>query len=1067
MASYTLGLDLGSASIGWAIVHADERIVDCGVRIFDPGVNLEEFTKGIEGSSNNTNRRTARLHRRQLRRRAARQRDLFILLQEHGLLPPVSPRPGGLERHGILERLDANLRSRWRKRLEEAGIPEQSLIYLLRRSALAGRLEAEELGRVLYHLSQRRGFKSNRRDEARLAEAEIAKKKSEKAEELGKVKAGIEQLSEAMRRSEAPTLGAYLASLSAERQRVRGRWTDRRMFVEEFEAIWNAQAAYHPQLTPELKCRVYELLYFQRPIARNDDLIGFCELELKERRAPMASLTAQRFRLLQKVNDLEYQDGFATTPLNPEQRAVLEEKLESGGDLKFDFIRQLLGLKKAVKFNLERGGEKKLPGNRTHAAMLRVLPDLWPHVSPEERDSIVSLCREADEDEQLLQRLMAECGLAEDDARALCSVRLEDGYHSLSLKAMERLGPLMESGVRFKTAEDQIYGNSFSGNKIFGLLPPVEDVLPQIPNPAVMRALTELRKVVNALIREHGKPAEVRVELARELKRNARQRENEWKLMRGRQSEREKARKRILEEAHRPEPSGVEIQKALLFEECGGTCVYCGKSISFQQLFDGNIHRDHILPKSRFPDDSFANRVLACNECNQQKSGRTPFEAFGGDEGQWQQILGRVEKWRNAEKVQRFQVSEKTNDLDKELDPDSPESFAARRLNDTRYTSKLAARYLGSLYGGRDLRQPDGSTRRVIFASSGMLTATLRKEWGLEAILREPAPAESSRKPGKPRGDHRHHAIDAIVIALSSNAAIQKFSAAAGAGNAITHVAERIPPPWQDFVGSIRPRIENMVVSHRPVHKLYGPLHDETNYSAPREILASNGKKKPQLKTVVHIRKPVHTLSLKQIEAIVDPTVQKAVRAKLQEVGNEPKKLENNWPMLRTHTGKEVPIRRVRVCTAAKVQEIAKGEKARYVALNSNHHVALFATNDKKGHLVWDAPEVVSRYEALRRRQCNEPIVQKILPADSRSEFLFALMRGDMVEMQDPELSGRNFYVVQKMSQYSDGRIEVAFARHTDARKADLKAERITRLNELLERNCRKLFVDVLGRIRT
>ncbi len=1071
MARHTLGLDLGSASIGWAIVEDDKRLVDCGVRVFDPGVNLEGFTKGIEGSSNNTTRRTARLHRRQLRRRAGRQRDLFGLLQRNGLLPLGSGQCGSQDRHNILEGLDADLRKRWRPRLEENLVPEQSLIYLLRKVALDKRLECDEVGRVIYHLSQRRGFKSNRRDEARLAGRNGSKKGSDKeADELGKVKAGINQLSAAIAECGARTLGEYFASLSVDGQRIRARWTDRRMYLNEFEKIWNAQAQHHTVLTAELKGSVQELLFFQRPISKNEHLVGVCELEPSERRAPMASLVAQHFRLLQKLNDLEYADDLDTKPLNSEQRILLLQKLECEGDLKFDSIRQLFGFSKGVKFNLERGGEKKLPGNRTNAEMLRVLPTLWREMAQKEKDSIISVCLGSDDDEEVTRRLVVECGLAEVDAVALCKAHLEDGHHRLSGKAMERLLPLMESGVRFKTAEDRTYGTSFSGGQVFELLPPVEVVLPQIPNPAVTRALTELRKVVNGLVRRYGKPTEIRVELARELKRSARQRENDWKQMRGRESEKEKARKRILEEVHRPQPSGLDVDKVRLFEECRGICAYCGNPINFQTLFDGEIEVEHILPRNRFPDSSFANKTLAHRTCNQRKLGRTPFEAFGANEEEWHQILGRVEKWKNSEKLERFKITDLA-----ELDPEQPESFAARRLNDTRYTSKLAARYIGSLYGGRDMPQADGSNKRIIFASSGLLTATLRRQWRLESILREPDPARTSRKQAKPRGDHRHHAIDAIVIALSSNSLIQQLGMASVAGDGATNrFAATVQQPWGGFVDSVRPLIERMTVSHRPSHRLQGPLHEETNYSAPRQIaVPSNGKRKLQTKRVVHVRKSVHTLTERQIRDIVDPAVRAAVISKLEELGNDPKKLEVNCPMLRTRTGKTVPIYRVRVRMSVPVARIATGERERYVASAGNHHVAIFETLAKSGKRIWESPGVVSRLEATERKRAGRPIIEKLLPGAEDARYLFSLMGGDVVEMDDLTLGRRNVFVVRTISD-----AEINFVRHSDARKktdlrkgSDTRAELVRaqgtgKFDKLHQWNCRKLFVDVLGRVR-
>ena len=778
MPSYVLGLDLGSASIGWAIIEPGKSVVDCGVRIFDPGVNPEMFNKGQEGSSNNLVRRTARLHRRQLRRRAARQRDLFELLQQHSLLPGKATRDSQ-QRHNILEQLDAALRAEWSDRLTAEGVPEQSLIYLLRKQALDARLQPHELGRVLYHLAQRRGFKSNRRDTAAIAAAEGSKAKPVKAkDDASVVKAGIQQLEAEMAAAGSRTLGEHFATLSAASQTVRRHWTDRKWFVDEFEAIWQAQAPHHGALTPELKQRVFQLLFCQRPIANNAHLIGKCELEPSERRAPMATLLAQRFRYLQKLNDLAIDGPINQQALTCEQRTILLSAFESKADLKFDDIRKLLGFDKSVHFNLERGGEKKLPGNRTNAAMLRAIPQLWPALSDVDKDAIVEQWTEANDEEDLIARLTTHCALSLDDAAAICKVHPEDRYHNVSLLAMSRLLPLMGQGVAFKTAEDNTYGQRFSGGKPLDLLPPAKDALPSIPNPAVMRALSELRKVVNAIVRHYGKPAQVRIELARDLKRNAKQRELNWKRSRERETERTAAMTRILNEAHRPQPSNQDIERVLLLKECRETCVYCGQPINFQRLFNGDVDIDHILPRNRFPDNSFANKCLAHRACNQHKLGRTPFEAFGSDEELWPNIIARVKTWNNYDKLERFNLRD-----DGEFDPEREESFAARRLNDTRYVSKLAARYVGMLYGGRDIPQPDGTAKRVVFASTGMLTASLRRTWGLEAILREPEPAETSRKPGKQRTDNRHHAIDAVVIALTSNAVIQQASSIAATGD--------------------------------------------------------------------------------------------------------------------------------------------------------------------------------------------------------------------------------------------------------------------------------------------
>jgi CRISPR-associated endonuclease Csn1 len=1071
--SYVLGLDLGPSSVGWALLDSQHRgFVGAGVRVFDSGMDEIKFAKGEQGASNNVQRRMARLHRRQLRRRAARQRDLFVTLQNAGLLPP-EPRSGGSEaRHAVLMELDRRLGTLWRERVRAENpavvAPEHVLPYFLRARALDHFLEPFELGRALYHLGQRRGYKSNRREgrKAAAGDAAPAKKKREgtEEEERKKVLAEIQGLEREIAEKGARTLGEFLSRRDPSITRVRRLHTERKMFQEEFEHIWSAQQRHHPQaLTPQLKTTLLRLLFFQRPISAGKP--GMCELEKDCPRAPIYTLAAQRFRLLQKANDLAIvlpsgEKQFLTV----EQRQQVLDKLENEGDLTFPRLRTLLGLPKTARFNLELNDETRLKGNRTNAALRKAFGERWQQFADAERKHFVRLWAEQEDKGELYQLALGEWGLDAEAARALAETEPEDGYSKLSLRAFSRLLPLMETGKPFKTAETELYGDRFSGKETKPLLPPVEKVLPQIPNPAVMRALTEMRKVVNAILREHGKPAQVRVELARDLKRSAKDRQRLMDAMEDQRMRRAKVVKRIEQEAGIPNPSGPDIERGLLFEELS-ECAYCGNSISFANLFsDARLFDvDHILPHSRFPDNSFANKTLACSTCNALKINRTPFEAFGANAEMWEKLqvrIGQKHKGNRfalgADKRRRFLLEK----------PEEVEAFSARHLADTRYITKMAARYLEELYGGRDKDVPwEDQRRRCVFASSGTVTATLRKAWGLESLL--PRCESCARKRQKCRCDHRHHAVDALVITLSNDAAIRQLSAAAAAGDGRIsgRVSSRtLQAPWADFVESLKPAIDGLMVSHRPNHRLPGGMHDETNYSSPKP---HNGKQ------FAHVRKPVHLLTAKQIasgDVIVDKAARLAIQGKLAEVG-DPKKLEGDPPCLTTRTGKRVPIRRVRIRTSAAVRPLGKGARERYVALRDNHHIALFSGPDKRGRPAWHGI-VVSRLEAMERKRNCQQLIENELPGHERYEFLFSLMGGDMVEMKHPSPQGRQLFVVRTISEAANGRIELDFVRHNDARLvADMKASsdwiRIMRLNDLRELGCRKVMVDALGRVRS
>ena len=420
----------------------------------------------------------------------------------------------------------------------------------------------------------------------------------------------------------------------------------------------------------------------------------------------------------------------------------------------------------------------------------------------------------------------------------------------------------------------------------------------------------------------------------------------------------------------------------------------------------------------------------------------------------------RISRTRKTGKQERFVLGEnKRKRFLLQNDKDVAE-FSARHLSDTRYISKLAARYLEELYGGRDRQVPwEDQRRRCVFASSGMVTYTLRKAWGLNSLLTGVSGSDQN-EPEKNRGDHRHHAIDAMVIALSNQAMIQQLSSAAamGDGRIVGRISSRTaPPPWGAFVDSIRPLFEGINVSHRTDHKLNGALHDDTNYGWRKE----GGKDCARLREAV-------SKAAGHANRIADPKVRETVMKKLAELGGKAEKLATDLPMLITRTGKQVPIKKVRVTVKNKPQVIAEGARRRYVALNANHHVCIFETRSPKGGVVWDSPGVVSRYEAMQQWK-HQPIVQRNLAEGEEGRFLFSLMNGDVVEMDDVR-AARSLFVVRGIS---DG--EIDFVRHNDARKkdilkkaSDLSGEfvRARSIDRLREWNCRKVIIDVLGRIR-
>jgi CRISPR-associated endonuclease Csn1 len=1076
---FILGIDLGSNSLGWALIERANGeptgLLRAGVRVFEAGTRGDRES-GQEESRNRT-RREARLHRRQLSRRARRQRKVFHLLQGYGLLPP-----GGADdeaRQDLLNELDRTiLASEWFRAKAESGAfaaPAQAMPYVLRAAALDEKLEPHFLGRALYHLAQRRGFLSNRL------------KPAKKDDDEGVVKEGINKLREEMGAARARTLGEYLAHLPTSEQRLRGRWTHRDMYKNEFSALWDAQARYHPGLlNEERRKQLFQIMFFQRPLRFDRAVIGRCELEPGEPRAARYLLISQRFRLLQAVNNLKlYPPLQGERELTAEERRKLVGALELQGDQTFAAIRKLLGLKTRVGFNLERGGEKSIRGNRTSAEFFAVFGDGWLSMSAGERADAVQYVYSFEKADKLKEAAKRKWGLDEPSAEKLSEVTFEPDYMNLSRRAMEKLLPLLEQGVTYAAARHQLYHpEQFRAAEALPELPPIEcttdgdalrrwaehkkiapearrlpDPVGAVRNPGVTRSLSELRKVVNAIIRQHGKPAEIHIELARDLKKPKKQRQSLSERMRRNEAERKQAAKRIFDEVGIKEPKPDDIRKVQLAEECGWRCPYStDRAISMRRLVgpESEFQIEHIIPFSRSLDNSFANLTLCHVEENKNKSNRTPYEAYSGDRERYAQILARVRQFKGdrslvAAKLRRFQMT--PEEVEKFLS-----DFTSRQLTDTAYASKLAKKYLSLLYGGL----ADEAHDQRVFASPGQATAYLRNEWKLNSIL-EDGPTTAGGRFSKERTDHRHHAVDAVAIALTSPATVKALSdAAQRAPLERRRRFASLQAPWEGFVNSVRNVVDSIVVSHRVSKKVSGALHEETNYSPPDK--PGRPPLPPRTRRVVDPRLPGKRLSKPEVAHIADEQVKQTIVEKLSSSGtDDPEKAfsdPKNLPFLPNKKGPPIPIRKVRVNTSEPTFAIGKGTSMRYVTTDKNHHVEVIATFDDRGNEVdWDG-RVVTRRDAYQRVKDNAPVIDKT--CRQGEGYRFSLCPGELMECDD-DAGARKFMVYKGVSQYTAGPVVISLLPVNDARKNP----RLIRVvpNALRKWHARKVVVSPLGEV--
>lgn len=1012
MSRTVLGLDLGSSSIGWALLRVPENdreageVIALGVRVFPEGVDRD--TKGLE-KSKCVQRREARGARRIKQRRRLRRRQLVEVLREAGLLPADEA-----ALHGLL-----------------ATDP-----YPLRARGVESKLEPFELGRVLFHINQRRGFKSNRKG---------GKEKD------GVVTKDTTALQAKIDAAGCCTLGQYLATLAPKpgevpgAERVRDRYTLRAMYETEFEKLWEAQQPHHAgALTPELKRNLKEnIIFFQRPLRSAEHLVGFCELEENERRCPRDLWEAQQFVMLQELNHLARIDTangeVEPMPALPEQRNKLLATLAWHKELKIEDAYRLLEWPDHWRFNFEIQSKRtRLKGNAVGDALRKALGEKAAVALPRERAiQIGAAMSELEDDAALTERAIRDWGFSAGEAEKLlkASGSLPEKHLMVSRKAIEKMLPHLEAGCIISVAKEKAGYKRRDQEEAQDApcLPLPWDLKRNTPltnNPVVQKALFEVRKVVNAIIKTYGKPDEIVIEMARDMRGSIEDRNKRANEMRDREKERrgwaETLQKEYAEFKDHP-PKRDDILKYELWDECKRTCPYTGRPISAGQLFSGEIQIEHILPYSRSLDDSFMNKSLCFADFNRKKGNRTPHEYFS------QTSEPAEQKWR--EEIQIWVKNQKDipwakrrKFIQKEIET---EECIQRQLNDTRYINRLVRDFLLALCPKGKL--PDQYVR----CSRGDLTAKLRWDWGLESVLDTEA---------KNREDHRHHAVDAVVIALTDRKRVVHLThhdeIRRGQGLAIRD-REAVPEPWKEFRDAVKAKVNGIIVSHKPTRKVSGALHEETFYGPTAK------------KGVYAVRKPVEALTEPMLDAIRDPAIRDIVRSAA--TFDAKGKIKFRSPPVMPSG---VAIKRVRITTPGEgfVQIKPASEPAKFVQTGSNHHVAVFEVKD--GGIARHVEEVVTVLEAVRRNALGEPVVRRALPGRPGSRLLFSLCKNDLVAFPRPD-ERETIWRVQK---FSPG--IVWFRPHTYAGKPGEKEQRIIKAAALLPKaGVRKVSVDPLGRI--
>lgn len=992
LSQMVLGLDLGVTSVGWALVEnrfdgADilsPKVIAAGVRIFP--ATVEDKTK----EPKNAKRRASRGTRRLLRRKRERRERLREILAGKNLLPEI-------EAGKLSETFD------------RIGDP-----YELRVRGLTEKLEPFEIGRAIFHLAKRRGFLSNR--------------KSGKSKDDGVVYEGIAEVKTEIENKDYKTLGEFLNS----KDKKRGFYTARKMVEDEFEKFWTAQSKFYPDvLSDYLKAEIKHIIFYQRPIQSQRGLIGRCGFETDKKRCDLARQEAQRLRFWQDINNLELQnrETLAWRKLTAEEKAKLAAEFEQKKEITYRGLRKLLKISEDARINLE-ANEKKLYGNKTAVAFRKAIGKIWDEFSDEQQTLLTEDFFRIESEISLRKRLKEFWKFSDAQIEELLKIELENGYSRVSLKAIKKILPLMQNGLRYDEAVMQIYGDhrkQFDLNYAEKLSLPPKD----LRNPIVSKALHELRKVVNAILKKYGKPDRIHLEMARDLKLTKKQKDRLQKQQNQNKRANEEAEEFFRVKFGLENVSGTDKLKYRLWKEAGECCPYTGEKIAPENLLDDQlVDIEHIIPYSRSFDDSLANKTICLARFNREtKKNKTPFEIFGADEQKYFEMLRRIEKMPFG-KQRKFQTEQLNFD-----------EMVGRQLSDTRYISKEARGYLLQLY----------DSEQAVTVISGGATANLRRAWGLDSILSE----EESNE--KNRFDHRHHAIDAIVIALTNRTLFQYISKLAGRNRELMkRNLANIETPWANFRDDVADVINSIVVSHAPTHRVRGALLEAEAYKR-----FADGR-------YVH-RVSLDKITSPMIEKIVDETIKEIVKNRLNECGDDPVKAfaGNSEPLF--HQDKKTPIKKVRVFqpkvsdkTSVPIHD-ESGNPYKYYKTDDNHHVEIYenlSTEEREA-------KIVSRFEAARNigksiKKGKHPHPVSI-SSEENQRFLFSFCKNDYVEIigDDNQLA---VYRVQKMSGGESFEITLRPLNEAFTDNKDGNPLRLRSKSSLLK-IVRKLQVDPLGHL--
>lgn len=1033
-----LGLDLGSSSIGWAVIeeHSKEiiseeccagkdRIVAIGSRIIPLSTDEStQFSKG-QALTKNADRTKNRTQRKGYDRYQLRRALLLEKLAQLGMYNGTALKLSKLELWG------------------------------LRAKAVHEQISLLELGRVLCHINQKRGYRTVKADYGDKKQGEYVSNVLQRHKEINK---------------QGVTIGEFLYNglKSSTAFRCKERIFPRIAYMEEFDAIMSRQKGFYPEvLTDEIIAHIRDYIIFhQRPLKSCKHLVGRCSLEIhfKEHNglmrdcspkvAPRTSPLFQVCKIWESINNLKIENKFNDILyISLEQKQKIFDFMNTNEKLKANDLKSKLGIK-TKEWQFGKAVGNGLQGNTTYCAISKALGNhkeyhhlLKFDLSIANRDfvnketgeiSAVKVIDSSFEKQPLYELWHTLYSISDIDVLRetlknkfniidetvignLCQIDfVKAGYSNKSSRAIRKVLPYLQDGMQYHDAKQMAgYNDTTLTKEQNEARELAERLLPikkgELRQPVVEKILNQLINLVNALMQEHGRFDEIRVELARELKQNKEERDSATKAMARNQKQNEEIARRIQSEYGLP-PTRSRIQKYRMWEESEHICIYCGKTVSAKEFLLGfGVEVEHIIPRSVIFDDSFANKVCSCSECNKEKNNRTAFDYMKtkskGDFNAYIERINDLAEKYNPQLPIPIGISQgKRNKL---LMPASelPTDFIERQLRESQYIAKKAKEILQTVCHN-------------VYSTSGSITDFLRHLWGWDEVLHtlnfnrykdagltemverevNGKKIEVERITGwSKRMDHRHHAIDALTIACTKQGYIQRINNLSSLKDVsfssfndekqnsetrqrLTRLERYIKMQPHFSTAEVEQAIEGIAVSFksgkraastgkRYIYKGSKRICVQQGITIPRGALSEESvygriQDNKTGKQEYVIKYKIGNITPKDLDSVIDKRIREILRERLEQFGGKPEKAFAE-PVL-DHQGHA--IRSVRCKTGLNavvpVRYNEHNEPIAFVKPGNNHHVAIYV--DEKGKL---QEHIVTFWHAVERKKNGIPTI--------------------------------------------------------------------------------------------